>query len=90
LRVRPFGDEIRQDLGLDRLARCIGECLAHEFHRPLGDPTRRVRVSDNLPQRKGGDYRNWVGLEVMPELAPCEHYRVEQLLDLRVTRLGLG
>jgi hypothetical protein len=24
------------------------------------------------------------------KLAPCEHHRVEQLLDLRVTRLGLG
>jgi hypothetical protein len=24
------------------------------------------------------------------KLAPCEHHRIEQLLDLRVTRLGLG
>jgi hypothetical protein len=47
-------------------------------------------VSDNLPQREGGDYRNWVGFEVVLELAPCEHHRVEQLLDLWVTHLGLG
>jgi hypothetical protein len=31
-----------------------------------------------------------VGLKVVPELAMHEHYRVEQLLDLRVPRLGLG
>jgi hypothetical protein len=31
-----------------------------------------------------------VGLEVVLKLALCEHHRVEQLLDLRVTRLGLG
>jgi hypothetical protein len=31
-----------------------------------------------------------VGLEIVTELASCEHHRVEQLLDLRVSRLGLG
>jgi hypothetical protein len=31
-----------------------------------------------------------VGLEVVPQLTPCEHYRVEQLLDLRIPRLILG
>jgi hypothetical protein len=41
---------IRQDLGLNRLVRHIGECFAHKLHRPLGDPARRVQVSDNLPQ----------------------------------------
>jgi hypothetical protein len=30
-----------------------------------------------------------MGLEVVVKLAPCEHHRVEQLLDLRVMRLGL-
>jgi hypothetical protein len=30
-----------------------------------------------------------VGLEVVLQLAPREHYRVEQLLDLRIPRLGL-
>jgi hypothetical protein len=39
---------------------------------------------------EGGDYRNRVGLEVVLELAPCEHHRVEQLLDLRVSCLGFG
>jgi hypothetical protein len=60
--VRPLGDEIRQDLGLNCLARRIGECLAHKFHRPLGDPARHVRVTDDLPQRERGDHRNRVGL----------------------------
>jgi hypothetical protein len=31
-----------------------------------------------------------VGLEVVPELAPCEHHCLEHLLDLRVACLGLG
>jgi hypothetical protein len=29
-----------------------------------------------------------VGLEVVPELAPREHHRVKELLDLWVPRLG--
>jgi hypothetical protein len=45
---------------------------------------------DDLPQRERGDYRDRVSLEVMPQLAPREHYRVEQLLDLRVSCFGLG
>jgi hypothetical protein len=32
LRVRPLSDEIRQDLGLDGLARGVGERLAHQLH----------------------------------------------------------
>jgi hypothetical protein len=31
-----------------------------------------------------------VGLEVVLQLTPREHYRLEQLLDLRIPRLGLG
>jgi hypothetical protein len=31
-----------------------------------------------------------VGLEVVAELAPREDYRIQQLLDLRVARLGIG
>jgi hypothetical protein len=31
-----------------------------------------------------------MGLEVVAELAPCEDHCVEQLLDLRITRLRLG
>jgi hypothetical protein len=31
-----------------------------------------------------------VGLEVVSKLAPREHHRIEQLLDLRVSCLGLG
>jgi hypothetical protein len=49
LRVRPLGDEVRQDLGLDGLARGVGERLAHQLHRPLGDPACCVRIADDLP-----------------------------------------
>jgi hypothetical protein len=49
LRVRPLGYEICQDLGLDGLARGVGECLPHQLHRPLGDPARRVRIVDDFP-----------------------------------------
>jgi hypothetical protein len=63
---------------------------AHQFHRPLGDSARRIRVADDLAQRERRDHRDWVGLEVVTELAPCKHHRVEELLDLRVSRLGLG
>jgi hypothetical protein len=84
LRIRPLGNEIRQDLGLDHLERCVGERLSHEFHGPFGDPTRGVRVSDDLPKQEQGDYRNRVGLEVVLQLAPHEHNCVEQLLDLWV------
>jgi hypothetical protein len=31
-----------------------------------------------------------VGLEVVPQLAPCEHHRVELLLNLRISCLDLG
>jgi hypothetical protein len=88
--VHPFGDEICQDLGLNYLAWRIGERLALEFQRSLGDPTRRVRVTDDFSQQEGGNYRNRVGLEVVLEIATCEHHRIEQLLDWRIPWLGLG
>jgi hypothetical protein len=37
-----------------------------------------------------GDHHDWVGLEVVLQLAPREHHCVEQLLDLRIPCLGLG
>jgi hypothetical protein len=40
------------------------------------------QVTDDLPQLEQGDYRYRVGLEVVPELAPREHHRIEELLDL--------
>jgi hypothetical protein len=83
-------DEIRQDLGLDCLARCVGKRLAHQLHRPLGNPACCVRVPDDFSQRKGGNHRDRVSLEVVAELPPREDHCVEQLLDLRVARLGLG
>jgi hypothetical protein len=49
LRVRPLGDEIRQDLGLDGLAGGVGERFAHQFYRPLSDPACCIRVADDLP-----------------------------------------
>jgi hypothetical protein len=52
LRVRPFSDEIRKDLGLDRLTRRVGKRFTHDFHRPLGDSTRGIRVANNLPNEK--------------------------------------
>jgi hypothetical protein len=89
LRIRPLSDKIRQDLGLDGLARGIGERLAHQFHGPLGDPARRIGIADDLPQREGGNHRDGVGLEVVAQLAPREDHRVQQLLDLRVAHLGV-
>jgi hypothetical protein len=52
LRVRPLDNEIRKDLGLDCLARRVCERFAHELYRLLCDPTRSVRVADNLPQQE--------------------------------------
>jgi hypothetical protein len=50
---------------------------------------RYIRIPDDLSQRKGGDHRDRVSLEVVAELAPREDHRVEQLLDLQITRLSL-
>jgi hypothetical protein len=89
LRIRPFGDKICQDLGFDGLARGVGKRLAHQLHGPLGDPARSIEIADDLPQWEGGDHRDGVGLEVVAELAPRKDYRVQQLLDLGVARLGV-
>jgi hypothetical protein len=35
LRVLPLSDEVRQDLGLDRFAQRVRECLADQLHRHL-------------------------------------------------------
>jgi hypothetical protein len=42
------------------------------------------------PSRKGGDHRDRVSLEIVAELAPRKDHYVEQLVDLRIARLGLG
>jgi hypothetical protein len=47
--VRPLGDKVCEDLGLDCLAQHVGECFAYELYRPLCDPACSVRVADNLP-----------------------------------------
>jgi hypothetical protein len=88
--VCPFDNEIREDLGFDRFARRVGERFAHQLHRPLGNPAYCIRVPDDLSQRKGGDHHDRVSLEIVPELAPRQDHCVEQLLDLRIARLGLG
>jgi hypothetical protein len=49
LRVRPLDDEVCQDLGLDGLARGVGERFAHQFYLPLGDPVCCIRVADDIP-----------------------------------------
>jgi hypothetical protein len=49
LRVRPLGYEICQDLGHDGLARGVGERFTHQLHRPLGNPARCIRVTDDFP-----------------------------------------
>jgi hypothetical protein len=46
--IRPLGDEIRQDLGLDGLAWGVGERFTHQLHRPLGNPARRILVADDF------------------------------------------
>jgi hypothetical protein len=43
-----------------------------------------------ISQRKGGDHRDRVSLEVVTELAPRKNHCVEQLLDLRIMRLRFG
>jgi hypothetical protein len=48
LRVRPLGNEICQDLGLDGLVRGVGEHFTHQLHRPLGDPADCVWIADDL------------------------------------------
>ena len=65
LSVGPLGNEICQDLGFDRLARCIGEGLSYYLHGPLGYPTRDFPVVDYLLQREGQDHGYGVSLEVV-------------------------
>jgi hypothetical protein len=48
LSVRPLGDEIRKDLGLDYLVRRVGKRFVHELHRPLRDPDHGIWVASNL------------------------------------------
>ena len=53
LGVDPFCHEIRQDLGLDGLPRGERDCLAHDLHLPLCNPTRGLSALDDLPQGEG-------------------------------------
>jgi hypothetical protein len=48
LRVRPLDNEVCQYLGLDGLARGIGERFAHQLHQPLGNPACCIRVPDDF------------------------------------------
>ena len=46
-------------------------------------------VAEDVPQRELGDHGDLVILEVVTELARCDQDDVQQLLDLRITSLGL-
>jgi hypothetical protein len=70
--------------------RRVSECLAHQLYRPLGNHACRIRVPDDLSQQKGGDHRDRVSFEIVAELVPRKDHCIEQLLDLRIARLGLG
>ena len=52
LGVDPFSHKVRQDLGLDGLPRSERDCLTHDLHRPLCNPTRGLSALDDLPQGK--------------------------------------
>jgi hypothetical protein len=52
LRVRPFNDEIRKDLKLDRFTRCVGKHFTHELHRPLRDSSAASGLRIISPNRK--------------------------------------
>jgi hypothetical protein len=69
LRIRPFGHEIREDLGFNCVARRVSERLTHELHELFGDLARCVRVTYDIPQWERADHRDQVGLEVMKEVA---------------------
>jgi hypothetical protein len=53
LGVDPFSHKVRQDLGLDGLPKGERDCLAHDFHRPLCNPTRGLSALNELPQGEG-------------------------------------
>jgi hypothetical protein len=52
LGVDPFSHKVRQDLGLDGIPRGKRDYLAHDFHRPLCNPTRGLSALDDLPRGK--------------------------------------
>jgi hypothetical protein len=48
-----FSHKVRQDLGLDGLPRGERDCLAHDLHRPLCNPTRGLSALDDVPKGEG-------------------------------------
>ena len=62
----------------------------HEFNGPLGYSTRGLPVLDYFPQGERRHHGHRVGFDVVTQLALCQDYGVDQLLDVGVACLGLG
>jgi hypothetical protein len=45
---------------------------------------------DHFPEREARHNRDWVRLKVVAQLSPGDEDNVQELLDLRVTCLGVG
>src|SRR3954463_12718132 len=60
-----------------------------ELDSPLGNPTGRLPVLYNVTQRTRTDHRDWVSLEILPQLPACHKNAIYQLLPMRIPLFGL-
>jgi hypothetical protein len=69
LGLRPLGDEISEDLGLDRLPWAEIEVKFAQLDRPLDDAPHGVATAWDFSEGETGDDLDLVQLEVMSQLA---------------------
>ena len=60
-----------------------------KLDRPLDDTATGFFIAKDIAEGKFGDHDDLVILKILVELAGCDQDYVQQLLDLRITGLGL-
>ena len=89
LNLDPLSNEISKRLRLVRRPASEFNGVSAELDSPLDDTAVGLFVTEDVPQRELGDHDDLVILKVVTELTRRDQDGVQQLLDLRITSLGL-
>jgi hypothetical protein len=89
LDLRPFGNEVSQDMGFDGGAWSVSDDLPHQLKGSSSNPPFCFRGLDHLFEWVFRNHRDWVCVKIVPELSFGDQHGINELLDLRTEDLGV-